>query len=479
MKKISLALALLVAMPLLAQRASDLTPNTVKYKDEGLKNATGRSGSASIEARALLGSDGVTDVEVTTASFEATTAPGRIEKVQVKANADTDDADTRNFTNLGDSGFATVRLDTLPLARRQPVRIFTNVSGIDPSRTDVVTVDEIVKMRPDLSIESAFFPSQVIANHPAGFLAVIRERNGDVGARADCVLHVDGAVVDRATGIWVDAQDSVMCMMAYPLSTTGMHQLQITIENVRPGDWNPSNNASQIANVNVRSASELVTGGSYHATATEITTDSESFEPGNESQPNWQSYYSHNVERQGWTILDAIAPVQFDFSTVHASLAEWTGNEWLNTLEGGGGYVPSDWNCIDLRYGRTYTWTACKGDGLTTFFYWRGTTVARYYSRWWGVFTDYWTGDRYYFDHNVNMSYTFGPRPPYGDTASLEMIVNDGEHSWQIDPVMAMQPWQDPVQHNQGCYGDPAAPTCWTQTLYRSGKNGEDTEAND
>lgn len=467
-----------LSSPLFAQRAEDLTPNTIKYKDSGLKNASGRSGSARIETRALLGRDGVTDLEITTASFDTTaTAPGDIERVQVKSDFDTDDAQTRNYTDVG-GGFASIRLDTLPLAWHEPVRVSTSVSGIDPSRIDVVTVDETVKKRPDLSIQRAFFPPTVVANHPATFMAVVRENNGDIGARADCVLRVDGTPVDRASGIWVDANDSVLCMMAYPFNAPGTHQLQITVENVNPGDWNPANNATYVATVEVRSASQYLSG-SYHATATEILTDTETSQPGDETQPNWESFYQHDVEREGWTVLEATAPIDFDFNTFHASLSEWTGSEWMNTLQSDYIWFSPDYNCTQLTWGRSYSWGACKGDGVTTFTYWRGTTVARYYSHWWGMFTDYWTGDRYYYDYDMDMDWTFGSRPPYGDTASLEMIASDSGHVWQIDPVMTMQPWSDPDQHNTGCYGDPAHPTCWTQTIKRSGRNGDDTEADD
>lgn len=74
---------------------SETRPNTIKYKNSGLPNATGRSGSASIEARALLGSDGVTTIELTTGSFENGGATGTIAKVQLKAGGSAD-----NFNNL-------------------------------------------------------------------------------------------------------------------------------------------------------------------------------------------------------------------------------------------------------------------------------------------------------------------------------------------------------------------------------------------
>src|SRR5215204_3169625 len=43
-----------------------LVPNARRYKESGLKPATGRSGSASLTGRALLGKDGATTIELST-----------------------------------------------------------------------------------------------------------------------------------------------------------------------------------------------------------------------------------------------------------------------------------------------------------------------------------------------------------------------------------------------------------------------------
>src|SRR6267154_582662 len=68
------------------------------------------------------------------------------------------------------------------------------------------------------------------------------ERLGDIGARASCVLYVDGTAADRADGIWVDAGGVVECKMAHSFVNTGTHAIEFRIENVRPGDYDDSNN---------------------------------------------------------------------------------------------------------------------------------------------------------------------------------------------------------------------------------------------
>src|SRR5215216_2754712 len=62
-----------------------LIPNTRRYKESGLKPASGRSGSASLTGRALLGKDGVTTIEMSTGQLDTgETQPGNINKSQIK-----------------------------------------------------------------------------------------------------------------------------------------------------------------------------------------------------------------------------------------------------------------------------------------------------------------------------------------------------------------------------------------------------------
>src|ERR1043165_9383160 len=71
-------------------------PLPYKYKDSGIKNATGRSGDASIETRALLGSDGNVTLELTSGSFDPMMTNGAVDKVQVK----TPSGPATNFNDL-------------------------------------------------------------------------------------------------------------------------------------------------------------------------------------------------------------------------------------------------------------------------------------------------------------------------------------------------------------------------------------------
>src|SRR6267154_3727899 len=70
------------------------------------------------------------------------------------------------------------------------------------------------------------------------------ERLGDLGARASCVLYVDGTAADRSDGIWVDAGGVVECRMAHAFSNAGNHAIELRVENVRPGDYDDTNNSA-------------------------------------------------------------------------------------------------------------------------------------------------------------------------------------------------------------------------------------------
>ncbi|HEX8145666.1 MAG TPA: hypothetical protein VF591_00570 [Pyrinomonadaceae bacterium] len=244
-------LALPLAGPARAQTGGNaafskprLISNAKKYSDKGLPAATGRSGSASLAARALLGKDGQTSVELTTGALDSSTpAPGRIVKAQLKPlDANGEAAYARNFAGLAGGGtFSTTVND---LRRGQQVQAQANVTGVDPNRTDVVTVVETVKLRPDLSAVSLNGPERAVVNTAVHLSAVVRERHGDVGARANLVLYVDGREADRADGVWVDAGGTVSAAFTHTFASEGVKQLEVRVERVAPGDYDGADNAA-------------------------------------------------------------------------------------------------------------------------------------------------------------------------------------------------------------------------------------------
>lgn len=212
-------------------------PNVTKYKSSGVKPGTGRSGSATLEARALLAKDGSMLLEASTGSVETGAGPGQIAKTQIKINAL-----TKNFNNLTGGGYWA---GTFPgLTRNTPVQVQANIRGIDPKRTGVVTVTTPALLRPDVSVTAVNGPSTHQPQLPIEFVATVVEKNGDVGARANCVFSVNGTESDIANGIWVDAGGTVACQFSHTFDAPGTYTIGVAATGVVPGDWDSTNNSA-------------------------------------------------------------------------------------------------------------------------------------------------------------------------------------------------------------------------------------------
>jgi hypothetical protein len=217
-------------------------PNSRKYRDAGFHPATASAGSATISVRSLLGKSGKTDVEVTTGTFDGGTATGALTSVQVKGY---DPKGVQLFTssNNGLSG-STASFSYSNLTRGSGVQVKANVRSINSSNTDVVTVSDVVHLRPDLIALRIDGPANAFVGMPVNFHAFIMEGLGDVGARASCVLYVDGIAADRSDGIWIDAGGRAECKMAHAFGNAGNHAIELRVENVRPGDYDDTNNSA-------------------------------------------------------------------------------------------------------------------------------------------------------------------------------------------------------------------------------------------
>ncbi|HYR08701.1 MAG TPA: hypothetical protein VEQ60_13055, partial [Longimicrobium sp.] len=199
---------------------AQLISNTVKYADTGRKPSTGRAGSAAISALALRGSDGVTELEVRAAPANpASSAQGSIQKVKTRAT-DANGGQIFEISHNGLSGPRVVQSYT-GLGWGATLAVQANVTGIDPNRTDVVEATVPVLLRPDLRVFMFGQPTLVRDGSPLALTAYVFEANGQVGARADCALYVDGVAEDRAAGIWVDAGGFVTCAFTHTFSTAG------------------------------------------------------------------------------------------------------------------------------------------------------------------------------------------------------------------------------------------------------------------
>ena len=222
--------------------AVERIPNAVRYRDRGAKPSTGRSGSAALSSFAVIGRDGITRLEVHSASASAPGTPaGTLAKVQVKRfGLDHSLLATANH-KVGQSSAVFVLTG---LVRGSRVQVQANIRDIDRARTDVVTVIDTVRLRPDLAVSNLVLPTELVAGVPTNITAVVRELNGDFGVTTDCVLRVNGIEADRARRIWVDAGDAVGCALTHTFATGGHHAVEVRVEGSVPSDDDASNDAA-------------------------------------------------------------------------------------------------------------------------------------------------------------------------------------------------------------------------------------------
>src|SRR6266516_5384177 len=196
--------------------------------------------AAVFTARALLDKSGTTDVEVTTVTFDEGPTPGMLTRVQIKAFTP---SGTLAFTDTYDGSSATATFPYTTLPHGTALQVQSLVDGTGDQRTDVVTVGTAVYFRPDLVASRLEAPAGAPIGAAVNLQGFIVERNGEVGARADCERYVDRTDADRANAIWVDAAGNVACAMTHVFTESRTYSLELRVENVRPGDFDDTNNS--------------------------------------------------------------------------------------------------------------------------------------------------------------------------------------------------------------------------------------------
>lgn len=422
-------------------------PNAVKYRDSGARPATGRSGAATLSARALLGKDGATQLEVAAGVVDGAAGPATLEKLQVKHfAADGSFIRTVNHNAVAGSGRETVAYGGLGRGARLQVQ--GNVRS--PQRTGVVTVTETVHLRPDLRA-SLDVPGQVVAGLPLSIAAAVTEGNGEVGARADCVLLVDGAEVDRAGGIWVDAGGVVSCAFAHTFADAGTHVLRVEVSNVDPGDFDDANNAAE-ATVQVTPAGNDFY---YHARVEDVFDHSVSTASGRWEQGNPAWVFIDHSDQWTWDIhfqeasLWAWLPYAVTLPLTRIAVSGSTGGGVVHqaSYTGVSGSTVPGWesvpDCAHRWNGAGAYLIVCvlgAGEvGLTSVSYMRVAGDVTYHSQ--GV-QEVWfsaPGDGYTYTFNYGDHYTYGdPTVPFGDDYAFSIALTDGDRTWNANVTVPL-----------------------------------------
>jgi hypothetical protein len=429
-----------------------LIANTVKYRDNGGKPATGRSGSAALEAFALLGKYGQTDLEF--GPVAADPSQGWVRGIMTHAKVKALDAEGRLMFQYNVNNLDAERQQTQvgSLARGQALQVQANVTGIDPHRTDVVTVTERVKLRPDLAVWVAM-AAEVPAMQPVPIFATVAELNGDVGAHANCSLIVDGRTVDWSYGVWVDAGDAVSCAFsqAFP---PGAHNVYVHVTGVEPGDWDEANNTSEAVRVQA-------VGGpiSFYYEAFAV---SRSWREVSRTENRWTNTVSQ-------TSAHTIREHSADEFTEYASMSGWinllvAGEMEVEVSQTTGGRVVhadrwTDWGGgCSTRWAETAAFFMCSmdfGPGSPTWFTYvhDGGTVTYHGSVYQRIWHDGTGEEIYYYHENYSDSWNLGPTVGFGDDYAFHVRVTAGDVVLTGDSEFALT-HSAFADRGSYCYGD-------------------------
>lgn len=418
-------------------------PNSQKYRAQTTAHATGRSGSAVLTARALMAMDGSTFVEITTGQLDQPGALGNISKVQLKffhpASTDMHEP-TQNYNGLNGGG--TWSNTFTEKVRHQKLQVQANIRGVDPKRTDVVTLTERVNLRPDVAVMAVQAAATSVPNVSVPIHAVIAELNDDVGATTNCVMYVDGVARDSARGIWVADGDQVTCAFAHTFTASGTHTITVKAEGVTPGDWNLANNAAstqiEIAN--------FVLHGQASAWQREYRAQWHNYGYSNNGWCNyWSTGYGCSQNAGNWSnngSTDDYYQSSYIFGT---AAAQWAYPLTVRTRHGTDGWdfdnrwntlVYTGYNC-GYSFSNGFNLYSCTSPGLSWIQAERWAGYAYYYSSgYWRSWGYYWYCDYYYgcggsYTYDNSNYWQYGPSwsswgtwyQSYGNTATWKLDV--------------------------------------------------------
>ncbi|HAZ11534.1 MAG: hypothetical protein A2X86_18595 [Bdellovibrionales bacterium GWA2_49_15] len=423
-----------------------LTPNSVKYADRGAKPETGRSGIYQVQTRAYLNKAGKTTLEVTSGDFETGALAGtHLTKIQLKGfNTAGEEVFTNNFNGLTNNG--TWSQEREDMGRRQKFQIFSHLSKDGIKRNFVVTNESVVYILPDLKADKIVAQAQAYDHEPITITGEVLELNGDLGARGDCVLSIDGSEVARTAGIWVDASDRVSCTFNRQFDTVGTHTIKFTVENVNPADYDSTNNSVE-KTINVVSHETLLTNNYVYF---EDMTYSVDYAyryalvdySGSYHMDNIQQYISYNGE-----VADLISGGgEFRvYETSGANSLTWSGTVPGTDLCQGNSY----WSCYqayDYNTNRYLTINKAKTNNHSYV----------YYQRHGGRVVYHGIGGYAYLDQ---YNQEWGPRLPLvGYEYNIEVSVSSGTSNF----VGRASPTLHDYNYNYDSHGD----HCWNTGSY-------------
>jgi hypothetical protein len=184
--------------------------------------------------QALQAKDGTTDLYVNvTPQLSGYTAPDSLKKVQLKSyDLNGKLVYTRNYNGgvASPNGQADIILNDVK--RYQPLNTEVLVQNVQTKDTKVLCAETKVLFRPDLTVDKITSPAKVHKNESFAVSSIIKELNGDVGAKATIQILNGTNVLDTADGVLVNAGAQQMANFMLKLTEVGTYTLTAKISNV-------------------------------------------------------------------------------------------------------------------------------------------------------------------------------------------------------------------------------------------------------
>jgi hypothetical protein len=479
----ALGLAALLAAPIVTTTSTAAAAhdgrmrrgNHQKYKERLRSIFTGKSGTVTLAARALRGpQSGVTEVEVSTAPLDGSGgATGDVAKVMLsllKASGWPAWVDVKLHLSGSRVVFSYNRLQ-----RGQDLHVLAHVRANVHRRNELVGVKTTVFLRPDLAVNNLTAPAQVDVNVPANITALVSEMNGDVGARANCLLFVDGVQKDQAMGIWVDGGSAVSCAFTQSFDSAGTKAIKVAVAGAAPAEEDLSNNA-QSGSIEVQQPAPPPPAGvpnvamNYSAQVTSVDQLFHHISEGSFSTSVDRQDWGTETRNQGWnesvsmtfTRSVALGP------TIKLTIAEGHGpsDAGVTTMAADGWAFPnsSGDETAGTRWGSIYDPVEGANLYLTTSWSPFGSSFQGQYSRFAGEvvyysrsFNRYWhmeTGETYTYSENTTATSngrSLVDRSGASETHRISVRVEDATAAYVADPLISLVPFSGGFEQPMTC----------------------------
>jgi hypothetical protein len=447
-----------------------------KYSDKGTKPATAVYQGISVATRASLLRNGTTVFELVAGDFEGPQAgrgtlwKARFEIFDLKGHKikiDKDDQDVDLKYNWK-SGVPSARFTLRGVGKDFRVDVKTTASGTNPKTRHDFQLSTTVKSAPDLAIIRTDVPNRIHAVEVVNVSATVRELNGDMGGRADCVLYADGLEVDRAANVWVDAGDQVSCAFATRFTSLGRKTLRVAVENGAPTDFDSGNDtASTIVSVEPLPLQLAYTASAFQHTGKALSDYTYQYDDDPITGFGYHSTYTQNHsldEQVQYARIFASAPQTVSFPIDSIQLSQSTDGTLIDSrsytaLAGGATFgTKSDGGTCAQTGDQGYSVIICAyhrdAATWTTVYYQHYAGVVTYISRELATYTAPWGSGQYppgYYESNS----AWGSFTPFGSSVTMSVKVTSGLYSLVASPTISL---------TENSYGSDSNP-CTTELL--------------